>query len=394
MAVRLGALLKSRLLRGALNLDPDEAGQRGVGELFGRVLEADRVEAFALSGGFVGLVALIELGFAVAVVSLGAAGGLQTALLLGWLGLSGGLCWHYVRWRRTWSDRRLGLTQDLVEAMVGHRTRLGQAPRDTWHVREDQALADYLGPSRTMDRMMTWVTGIVPRGWLVVGVAGLIPAFMAGSASAGAMAVSLGGMLMAYRALDRMAFSLVHLADAGIAWRHISPLFRAAARREPAGAVAIGMPEITSPKGSTFRLETGDRVLLQGPSGGGKSTLASVVSGLRPASSGLLLLGGFDGATLGSRAWRQRVVAAPQFHGNHVVSGTFAFNLLMGRRWPPKAEDVEEAEAVCRELGLGSLIDRMPGDSSRWSRRQDGSYRTVSRAGYLWLEPCCSGLSW
>lgn len=88
VAVRLGALLKSRLLRGALNLDPDEAGQRGVGELFGRVLEADRVEALALSGGFVGLVALIELGFAGAVVSLGAAGGLQTALLLGWLGLS------------------------------------------------------------------------------------------------------------------------------------------------------------------------------------------------------------------------------------------------------------------------------------------------------------------
>ena len=54
------------------------------------------------------------------------------------------------------------------------------------------------------------------------------------------------------------------------------------------------------------------------------------------------------------------MVAAPQFHENHVFTGTFAFNLLMGRRWPPLQEDLEAAEAVCRELGLGDLLDRMP----------------------------------
>jgi ABC-type transport system involved in cytochrome bd biosynthesis, fused ATPase and permease components len=32
----------------------------------------------------------------------------------------------------------------------------------------------------------------------------------------------------------------------------------------------------------------------------------------------------------------------------------------MGRRWPPQSEDLEEAEAICRELGLGDLLDRMP----------------------------------
>jgi ATP-binding cassette subfamily B protein len=37
-----------------------------------------------------------------------------------------------------------------------------------------------------------------------------------------------------------------------------------------------------------------------------------------------------------------------------------AFNLLMGRRWPPLPEDLEVAETVCRELGLGDLLDRMP----------------------------------
>ncbi len=102
----------------------------------------------------------------------------------------------------------------------------------------------------------------------------------------------------------------------------------------------------------------GDRLLLEGSSGSGKSTLVSLLTGLRLPESGIVLLGGLDRLTLGSEGWRRRVVAAPQFHENHVFTGTFAFNLLMGRRWPAQAEDFEEAETVCRELG--DLLDRMP----------------------------------
>ena len=29
-------------------------------------------------------------------------------------------------------------------------------------------------------------------------------------------------------------------------------------------------------------------------------------------------------------------------------------------RWPPEPSDLDEAETVCRELGLGTLLDRMP----------------------------------
>jgi ATP-binding cassette subfamily B protein len=51
---------------------------------------------------------------------------------------------------------------------------------------------------------------------------------------------------------------------------------------------------------------------------------------------------------------------APQFQENHVFSDTLAFNLLLGRRWPPLPEDLQDADAICRELGLGEVIDRMP----------------------------------
>ena len=107
-------------------------------------------------------------------------------------------------------------------------------------------------------------------------------------------------------------------------------------------------------------INTGDRLLLEGPSGGGKSTLAAILSGLRNPESGSLLLWGFDRQIMGAEEWRRNVVMAPQFQENHVFNETFAFNLLMGRRWPPRNEDLQEAELICRELGLGELLDRMP----------------------------------
>ena len=43
-----------------------------------------------------------------------------------------------------------------------------------------------------------------------------------------------------------------------------------------------------------------------------------------------------------------------------MLTATFAFNLLLGRGWPPRPADLEDAEALCHELGLGDLLGRMP----------------------------------
>jgi ATP-binding cassette subfamily B protein len=181
--------------------------------------------------------------------------------------------------------------------------------------------------------------------------------------------------------------SLSHFMGVALAWQQVAPFSHAAARPTVSGlaafALALGShvrevtagPSILEAHDLSFRYHergepvlrdcslqicTGDRILLEGPSGGGKSTLVSLLVGLRPPQSGLLLLRGLDRQTLGAAGWRRQVVAAPQFHENHVFTGTLAFNLLMGRRWPAQPEDLKEAEAVCRELGLGDLLDRMP----------------------------------
>jgi ATP-binding cassette subfamily B protein len=301
-----------------------------------------------------------------------------------WVAVVVDLGWVYYRRRLAWTVSRLKLTHNLVEVMVGHRTRLAQEAPERWHEGEDQSLEHYLPQSAGMDGIAAKLAALVPRGWLVIGVAALAPAYASGEASTASLAVALGGILLVFRALGKLAESLASLAGAGVAWRKVAPLFEAAGRPDEAGVPAFSINsqgesearvvaeahdlvfrykgrEEPVLRGCSLSVEAGERLLLEGPSGGGKSTLASLLTGMRRPDSGLLLLGGLDRQTLGLDGWRRRVVSAPQFHENHVLTETFAFNLLMGRRWPPRVEDLKEAEEVCRELGLGELLSRMPG---------------------------------
>jgi ATP-binding cassette subfamily B protein len=114
-------------------------------------------------------------------------------------------------------------------------------------------------------------------------------------------------------------------------------------------------------RGATLEVRRGERILLSGASGGGKSTLIALLAGLRRPHSGLLLAGGLDLPTLGAAGFRRRIALAPQFHQNHVFTGPLSFNLLMGHRDPWSDGAQADALAICRELGLAPLLERMPG---------------------------------
>jgi ATP-binding cassette, subfamily B, bacterial len=64
-------------------------------------------------------------------------------------------------------------------------------------------------------------------------------------------------------------------------------------------------------RGCNPRIRVGDRLLFEGRSGGGKCTMASLLSNLRVSEAGLPLLRGLDRHTLGGETWRRRVVVAP-----------------------------------------------------------------------------------
>lgn len=394
IAVNLGGLLQKRLLFGAMRLNPDEIRHEGAGQLMGRVFESEAIETLSLNGGIRGLTAIIEIIMAGWVLALGAGGGWHAALLFVWIGIISGILVVFYKRRHRWTVMRRGLTHYLVEVMVGHRTRLAQALRRHWHRGEDDELAEYVKVLDSVDRTGIILEVFISHGWLVVGVLGLIPAFVSGSAGPAALAISLGGVLSAEAAFRKFALGLVNQLMAGvIAWDQIKPLFEAAARPEVEGDVNTAVASPTSSgqllgihdvsfrynlQGDqvldrcSVRVQAGDRILLEGPSGGGKSTLASVLTGLRQPDSGLVLWQGLDRMTLGSTGWRRRIVFAPQFHENHVLGNTFLFNLLMGRCWPPRQEDVELAQMLCEELGLSEVLARMPA----------GMLQTVGETGW------------
>jgi ATP-binding cassette subfamily B protein len=386
LSIRIGALLKRRLLFGALQLQPEEIRHQGAGQLLGCVIESEAVESLALSGGFLALMAGLELILAAVVMACGAGGLRQSLLLLVWVAVTTGIAWRYLRHRDSWTRSRLMVTNDLVERMMGHRTRLAQQTRGRWHEGEDQAMSGLLALARRMDHSAMWLGALIPRGWLVLGLIGLTPSFAMANTSPGLLAIALGGVILAFRALQRFTTGLSHLAGAAIAWKQIGPLFTAANRPLDQGALAMNAiscptnangdgPPLIEAHELTFcyrdrglpvlrecslDIRPGDRIIIEGPSGGGKSTLASILAGLRLPNSGLLLWRGLDRQTVGLGGWRQRVAAAPQFHENHVLTGTFAFNLLMGGHWPPRLEEFQQAETVCRDLGLEGLLQRMP----------------------------------
>jgi len=393
LAVRAGAMFKQRLLAGALQLDPDEMRHLGAGSFLGRVMESEAVEQLALNGGFIALVAIINLTVATIILALGAGGLLHAISIAWWTLFAFFLGWRYFQQGRAWVGTYREMTNDLVEQMTGQRTRLAQATWKELHAEEDQALSYYLTLSRKFDRVGSQLNTLVPRGWLLLGLAGLAISIVFVPATSVRLAISVGGILLAFQAFDALTTGMAAIVSVVLAWRQVGPIFKTAMQEEFAQPPDLKLAiELDGPKNQdsdtakstepvlfardlvfrrqernqtilrrcNLRIAVGERVLLEGASGSGKSTLAAVLAGLRQPESGLLLLWGYDFQTIGADAWRRRVALAPQFHENHVFSETFAFNLLMGRRWPPRAEDLEDALAICRELGLDELLERMP----------------------------------
>jgi ATP-binding cassette subfamily B protein len=383
LALRLSALFKQRAFADALASDQDALRRRGVGEHFGHVLDCDAFESLAVTGGLAGGLALIELG-AAAVILVSAAGPVPGLALALWIALLGLLGARYLAHARRFASARLELTHALVERMLGHRTRLVQEPRARWHAGEDEQLERYLHAGRGQDQAAARLVAWSGRGFFALSIPLLAPLWLRGpGASSGLLASSLAGALLATRALSRLASSLTALCEAKLAYErlqslHARPGLRARpvpavfepAQPSAAGELVLRVDDLSyragqrpEPvlRGCSLQLSQGERWLLTGSSGSGKSTLVSLLAGLRVPASGSVLWRGLDLTSLGLAGWRKHVALAPQFHDNHVLSGTLAFNLLLGRSWPPSAAELAEAEALCHELGLGELLERMPG---------------------------------
>jgi ATP-binding cassette subfamily B protein len=104
----------------------------------------------------------------------------------------------------------------------------------------------------------------------------------------------------------------------------------------------------------SFSVEPGQTVALVGPTGSGKTTLASLIAKLYPVSSGRIEIDGHDIAGLTGSSIRAQMGIVPQ--ANFLFSGTVMDNVRFGR---PSASD-EEILAAARRLDCLDLVEAMP----------------------------------
>jgi ATP-binding cassette subfamily B protein len=382
VAIGVSALVKRRVLAGVLAGDVDAQRGRGMSGALSDMLEAQAIEQVGTTGGFQLVLAAVELCIAAVLLASAAASWPSFAVLAGFFALSVVLMRGQLERHTRWTALRLDVTKGLVERMGAHRTRLAQQSSEDWHVDEDHELAAYVASSRTLDRRTALIEGALPRAYVVASLVALAPKFVTREASQLELAVTLGVTLFSALAFERFTLGFTRALPAWIAWLRLERDFRAGLRAPHPSAPATlpvqplsGSTDVVRGSGLSFAnrggmnvvlrptslaIARGDRVLLEGATGSGKSTLAALLAGFRAPTTGYLLAGGFDRATLGPDLWRRCVVVAPQHHENHVFSASLAFNLLLGRPLPHSPEDLREAREVCEALGLAPLLERMP----------------------------------
>jgi ATP-binding cassette subfamily B protein len=106
--------------------------------------------------------------------------------------------------------------------------------------------------------------------------------------------------------------------------------------------------------GLDLRVEAGETMVIVGPTGAGKSTVAKLIARFHDPSSGTVRIDGTDLRTVTLDSLRHQLGVVPQeaflFHG------TVRDNLLFAR---PDASD-EDLHDACRAVGIAELIERLP----------------------------------
>jgi ATP-binding cassette, subfamily B, bacterial len=379
--IRAATALRERLLEGALNLDPEGLGSFGLGGLMVIATQADAflnsvvVLFLALLGVLTNLVA------AAVVLSMAPMPLLTISLLMGFVLGVVATAWRVAKLARNQQQQRMDLTTDMVERMLGHRTRLVQQTPNSWHAGEDEAVHAYALDSRRFDRL-TVALRAAPRAYYLLATGAAFLVLVAGPNQV-TLALSIGGMTLGMGALAALVELVLSAGSLHALWRAIQPVVADSKLPEVGAAVSIPDDVTSGAEGSTLVELRGvhfgypsrarpvlhdaslviaprDRVLVEGPSGGGKTTLAALLTGMRKPDAGLVLVGGMDQHTIREPELRRLIASAPQFYKNHIFAESLAFNLLLARAWPPEDEDVREATQVAEELGLGPLLERMP----------------------------------
>ena len=191
----------------------------------------------------------------------------------------------------------------------------------------------------------------------------------------------------------RLAITLQRIVEAG-EWpaRGIQPVAVPPPPRDGAGApgqvslrgVRFGYGPHAEPvlHGLDLDIADGEHVAVVGPSGIGKSTLASLIAGLLTPMAGEVRLGGRALTDIAPADLPRYRVLIPQ--EAYVFAGTLAENL----GYLDPGASAAQIDAAARAVGLGPLVDRLGGYHAELSpARLSGGERQLIALGRAYLSP-------
>lgn len=130
-------------------------------------------------------------------------------------------------------------------------------------------------------------------------------------------------------------------------------------------------------------LAPGDRMVVSGRSGSGRSALVDVMLGLRKPDEGRVEIDGYDLSDLDRRELRERTALV---RGSEIVVGTLEENVAFGRR----TVDLQKVRDALRAVDLLDEVARLP-DGLRTRIMPDGSPLSRGQAARLVLARAIAG---
>ena len=377
LALRSLARIRSRFYERIEPLAPAQLEGYRRGDLLTRMVgDVDALQGFYLRGLGPPLVALLT-GAAcvgVAAVFLPAAGAILAAgLVVGGVGVPL-IAWALGRASgRRQAAARGELTAELVELLRG-------APELLAYGREEEMLA-------RVQRADAELVRLGRRDALVAGLADALSILVAGVTAAGVLAVAVAAhdvgtldrVLVATLALLALA-SFEAVAPLPAAARELTAILAAGGRvveltdRDPAvrdpeapharpqASASIALESVTAAyadeepvlRSVDLRLDPGRRVALVGPSGGGKTTVTSLLLRFLDPAEGRVTIAGRDAGEYRQEDVRRMFALAGQ--EAHLFNSTIRENLRLAR---PEASDTELHEAL-RRARLGEWVASLP----------------------------------
>lgn len=276
-----------------------------------------------------------------------------------------------------WVAGRAGLRRELLDCVDGLEDLALHQP--AWQARRAAALASsrhWLKQQRSLQRRGAWLRALTV---LLTGAAAwgaLMLVARGGTAEApgpwlAAVVLVLLGAHEALQALPGACLELPGTAAAaarleGLASQMPRPAFATAGAQPPGNGLTVSGLAFAWPdqlplfEGLSLSVAEGEHIALLGPSGGGKSTLVSLLARLEEADAGEIRLGGVELSELDESTLRARMSCAGQF--SWAQAATLAENLRLAA---PEA-DAERMMAVLRLVGLADMVSAWRDGLQTW----------------------------